>query len=389
VALVINNHVAGAGVHALIVGVSDYTKLPDAGEPSSDATWSLTKLTSPALSAFKIFDFIRTEKLRLPLKTVRLLLSPSAVELAAEPKIAATASTRATWSALASFANDWRNDASVNPDDMTLFYFAGHGTQRGPEDAVLMLEDFLTGAASLGRCFEIRNIKGGMAPSPTFPNIALTQFYFVDACMDRNAKLKTLVSPTVPPIFDVELNVVDRRAAPLMYSTVDGAIALGRDGKPSHFAEALTRAFQHAAEEPDEVTGEWAVTAPTIKNALDFYYTKNQLGTLVTTGSLVGSPVIRYLAGPPDVEMSIEVRPDNLGAPCAIGVLGEDNVAVAGFNTAAKTKFDLTVKAGFYRLQVDSGQLTLTPFVSPRRSFMKSSLKPWTHNLVSLLKPQN
>ena len=70
---------------------------------------------------------------------------------------------------------------------------------------------------------------------------------------------------------------MDRRHAPRCYSTVDGAIALGRNGKPSHFAEALTRALQRAAEEPDEITGEWPVTASTIKNALDFYYTKNEL----------------------------------------------------------------------------------------------------------------
>lgn len=388
-ALVINNQaaVAGPGVHALIVGVSDYTKLPDFGELSPDDSWSLTKLTSPALSAFKIFDFITTNALRLPLKTVRLLLSPSAVELAAEPKLAATTSTRATRSAFESFATDWRKDASVNRDDMTLFYFAGHGTQRGSEDAVLMLEDFLIGAASLGRCFEIKNIKDGMAPSPTFPTIALTQFYFVDACMDRNAKLKALVNPTVPPVFDVELNVVDRRSAPLIYSTVDGAIALGRDGKPSHFAEALTRAFERGAEEPDEVTGEWAVTAPTIKNALDYYYIKHELGTLVTPGSLVGSPVIRYLPGPPDVDICVEVQPDTLAAPYGFEVLDQNKAAVARFNPAEKTKFGLTVKAGFYLLQVDSARLTANPFRSPGRPFMRSSVKPWTHNLVALLKP--
>ena len=386
-ALVINNNVPGSGVHALIIGVSDYLNLPAHDARPSDATWSLNKLTSPALSAFKVFDFIRTSDLRLPLKTVRLLLSPSQIELQAEPRLAGVTPTRASRAALDTFAADWRNDASVDPDDMTLFYFAGHGTQRGPEDAVLMLDDFLTGAAPLGRCFEIRNLKGGMAPSPTFPNIAQTQFYFVDACMDRNAKLKTFVNPTVPEVFGVELNVVDRRAAPLIYSTVDGAIALGRKGKPSHFAEALTRALERAAEEPDEVTGQWPVTASTIKNALDFYYIKNELGTLVTMGSHSASPVIRYLAGPPNIDISVEIQPDSLGLPCTIGVLDENNVAIAGCNPAATTKFDLTVKAGFYRVEVNSGRLTSNPFRSQLRPFMKPTLKPWTHNLVPLLAP--
>jgi hypothetical protein len=378
--------VAGPGVHALIVGVSDYVNLPDQDDPPSDATWSLTKLSSPALSAFKIFDYIRTSGLRLPLKTVRLLLSPSQKELAAEPRLAGATPTRATRQALENFAADWRRDASVSPDDMTLFYFAGHGTQRGPEEAVLMLEDFLGSASPLGRCFEIGNLRGGMAPSPTFPNIALTQFYFVDACMDRNAKLKTFVNPTVPEIFGVELNVVDRRAAPLMYSTVDGAIALGRNGKPSHFAEALALGLDRAAEEADEVTELWGVTTLTLKNSLDLYYTRNNLGTLVKLGSIVGSPVIRILPGPPDVDISVEVQPDNLNPPRTIVVLDETNAPIAGVNPAAATRFDLTVKPGSYRVQVDSDRLKSSPYQSPRRLFMKPTLKPWTHNLTPSLK---
>jgi hypothetical protein len=51
VGLVVNNNVADAGVHALIVGVSDYLNLPNAGDTSSDETWKLNKLSSPALSA--------------------------------------------------------------------------------------------------------------------------------------------------------------------------------------------------------------------------------------------------------------------------------------------------------------------------------------------------
>jgi Caspase domain len=386
VALVVNNNVEGAGVHALIVGVSDYLKLPDAGEPSSDETWNLNKLSSPALSAFRVFDFLTTVGLRLPLKTVRLLLSPSPDEVQVEPKLANATPTRASRANFSTLAAQWRKDASNNAEDMTFFYFAGHGTQRGSEDSVLMLDDFLTSDAPLNECFEMHNVKSGMAPTATRPNIALTQFYFVDACMDRNAKLRTFLNPIVPAVFGIELSGKDKRAAPMIYSTVDGAFALGRNRKPSHFAEALTLAFKRAAEEPDEVTGQWPVTATSIKNALDFYYTKNKLGTLVTVGSFVGSPVIRYLADRPDIDISVEVRPDDLGLPCTIGVLDENNATPAGCNPGANTKFDLTVKAGVYRVEVNSGRLTSNPFRSSLRPFMKPTLKPWTHNLVPQLR---
>lgn len=385
--LVVNKSVPGAGVHALIVGVSDYLNLPDAGEPSSDETWNLNKLSSPALSAFRIFEFLTTVGLRLPLKTVRLLLSPSPTEVQVEPRLANATPTRASRANFSAMASQWRKDASNNPDDMTFFYFAGHGTQRGSEDSVLMLDDFLTSAAPLNECFEMHNVRSGMAPTDTRPNIALTQFYFIDACMDRNAKLRTFLNPTVPAVFGIELSGKDKRAAPMIYSTVDGAFALGRSRKPSHFAEALSLAFIRAAEEPDEVTGQWPVTATTIKNSLDFYYTRNKLGTLVTVGSFVGSPVIRYLAGPPDIDISVEVKPDDLGLPCTIGVLDENNVTPAGCNPGAKTKFDLTVKAGIYRVEVNAGRLISNPFCSSRRTFMKPPQMPWTHNLAPLLKP--
>ena len=47
-------------------------------------------------------------------------------------------------------------------------------------------------------------------------------------------------------------------------------------------------------------------------------------------GSLVGSPVIRHLAGPPDVDISVEVQPGDLGLPCTIGVLDENSIAIPG-----------------------------------------------------------
>jgi hypothetical protein len=387
VGLVVNRDVAGAGVHALIVGVSDYLNLPEADEPPSDETWNLSKLSSPALSALKIFDYLATVGLRLPLKTVRLLLSPSSAEVQVEPRLANATPTRASRAEFSKHAVQWRKDASSNPEDMTFFYFAGHGTQRGSEDSVLMLDDFLTSDAPLNECFEMHNLKSGMAPTETRPNIALTQFYFVDACMDRNAKLRTFLNPTVPPVFGIELSGKDKRAAPMIYSTVDGALALGRSRKPSHFCQALTLAFDRGAEEPDEVTEQWPVTATTIKNALDFYYNKNGLGTLVTMGSLVGSPVIRYLAGPPDIDISVEVQPDDLGLPCRIGVLDENDLTPAGCNPGAKTKFDLTVKAGVYRVEVNAGRLTSNPFRSSLRPIIKPTLKPWTHNLASHLRP--
>jgi Caspase domain len=396
VTLVIDNRAdlnfAGPGVHALIVGVSDYLNLPDADEPPAEPFWFMSKLSSPALSAFKVFQAIQQkDALRLPLKTVRLLLSPSQAEITAEPALANSGAARANRTAFETAVADWRGDATRNASDITFLFYSGHGIQRGPEEGILLLDDFLSRpGAALAKCIEIGNIRNGMAPSPAFPNIALTQFYFIDACLARPEVLAKFVNPQVPDVFDVELNVVDRREAPMMFSTVDGAIALARKGKVSHFAEALMLALQRAAEEPEEVDGlgtVWPVTSLTVMNALNRYYAANKLGTKPKMGSIVGSPILRYLPGPPDVDLAVEVRPENLGAPCGIGVLDENNVAIPNCNPAAMTKFGLTVKAGIYRVQVDSGKLQASPYRSPLKLITQKAPQPWLHNLTPLLRP--
>jgi len=394
VALVFDNRkkVVGPGVHVLLVGVSDYLNLPDHDEPPFDETWFLNKLTSAALSAFKIYETIQQDVLRSPLKTVRLLLSPSPVEIDAEPALETAGATRASRVAFERFTRDWRRDARGNPEDMTIFYFAGHGLQRGPEEGVLLLEDFLEPELPpLARCFEIGNIRNGMAPSPTNTDIALTQFYFADACLTRQETQKKFVNPQVPDVFAVELNVADRREAPMMFSTVDGTIALGRAGKPSHFSEALAVALQRAAEEPTDVNGSavWPITMLTIKTALDWYYTKHQLGTQVKIGGVVGSPVIRYLPDPPDVDVSLQVRPDSLGEPCCVWVCDDNGIATAvprRDDKDNKTQFGATVKAGIYQVQVDSARLTSNPYRSQRKFITQRVQWPWPHNLASLLK---
>lgn len=335
-ALVIDNRatVNGPGVHLLIVGVSDYLNLPGHQDMPREETWFLNKLTSPALSAFKIHQFLTRGPLALPLKTARLLLSPSQVELNAAPALATAGAGRASRAEFEVDALAWREDAKANPGDMTIFYFSGHGMQRGPEDGVLMLEDFLAPGGILNKCFEVSDLKAGMAPSRTFPDIALTQFYFVDACMAREAVQTKYVSLTVPEVFSAELNIVDRRWAPLIFSAVDGAVSLGLNGKPSHFAEALTLALERGAEEAVELNGNtvWPVTPLTIKTAVDLYYSKHKLGD-VKLGGIVGQPVIRYLAGPPDVDISVVVRPpDGLGNPCGVFLFDDNGVPVPDCN---------------------------------------------------------
>ena len=389
-ALVVDNRatVQGPGIHALIVGVSQYLNLPDHDDPPREESWFLTRLTSPALRAFKIFEFVQQSPLRLPIKTIRLLLSPSPVELGVKPQLAAAGATRANRAGFEQFALDWRNDANTDPDDMTIFYFSGHGMQRGPEDGVLLLEDFLAPGPPLAKCFEIGDLRNGMAPTNTFGKIAMTQFYFIDACLAREETQRKFLNPQVPEVFGVELSGVDRRAVPTMFSTVDGAIALGRNGKPSHFAEALALALQRGADESVDLNGSivWPVTPITIKTAIDLYYKKNKLGD-VKVGGVIGAPVIRYLSDPPDVDISVQIQPGSLGTQCGIELFDETGAITQSCAPTAKPQFEATVKAGIYWVQLDSALLKSTPYKSSLKYLTQKVPWPWTHNLVQLLKP--
>src|SRR5687768_1323427 len=79
------------GLHAILIGVSDYPHLPAADEPGGDGLAALKKLESPALSALrlhdKLIDLDADQRLPRPVKTIRMLNSPSPTEIAKEPAL--------------------------------------------------------------------------------------------------------------------------------------------------------------------------------------------------------------------------------------------------------------------------------------------------------------
>lgn len=139
--------IPGPGIHALVVGVSDYTYLPAPEDPPVDESWNFVKLSSPALSAFRIYQWLVKNKdnLPLPLKSIRLLVAPSAAEQGADADLKNLQAVVPTWDAFHDAVWAWREDAGKNPQDITFFYFAGHGLQRWLD------EDFWCSPTSPGR----------------------------------------------------------------------------------------------------------------------------------------------------------------------------------------------------------------------------------------------
>src|SRR5262245_50013185 len=102
--------------HVLVVGVSSYPNLPPKGSPPSPDP---VQLETPVAGAFAFARWMRDtfSNAAAPVSTIRLLLSPSANELATVPELAAEAgqADAATRANVKAAMLDWWNECKNDP----------------------------------------------------------------------------------------------------------------------------------------------------------------------------------------------------------------------------------------------------------------------------------
>lgn len=318
---------AGEAVtHAFIVGVSEYQFLPGPGLPPTDRSMGLKKLESPALSAWELACWLagNGDTLVAPLGSIRLLMSTSPTEaplLRPAPDVEGWIGGAPDAATIANFqaeAHAWRQDASSNPDDICIFYFGGHGLRQFGA-TLLLFEDFGQALGPvLGPTCRFPNVMDGMAPDSAIrPDIARTQFYFVDCCSQNLGDFTGLGSqPT--NIWDAT-NGVDNRATPAFMASYPGAVALNQAGRRTDFMDGLLSALESAAEEDDPDTGQWPVRSMTIHNSLERHF--KELGTgqyAPATGLNFADVKLRWLPQPPRTRFQLVVRPNQKVASTSI-----------------------------------------------------------------------
>ena len=118
---------AQPSMHALIVGVSHYSHLPNGGGRAAPDDLGLPQLTTAANSGMMVYEWLRDRYANpwVPLSTVRMLLAPSERELEAVPQLASL-TNRPSCDNFLEAAADWRDDAATNPENVTFLYLAGH-----------------------------------------------------------------------------------------------------------------------------------------------------------------------------------------------------------------------------------------------------------------------
>jgi hypothetical protein len=305
------------GVHAFIVGVSDYPHLPRPDSPGEDATLRLKGLTSAARSACSVAEWLLANGARLPqpLASLRLLLSPSRDERAQITSACELAARPVLDQFLASAAA-WRRDLLPCPDSVAFFYFAGHGMQGAAADQVLMLDDFgenPEAGSVLRKSITTSSLVNGMAPTQEHPDIARRQWFFFDCCRDTQKAIRKAESAQSSDAFAWDVTLKDDRDVSVFNAAIEGARARAHPEGVTVFSEALLDCLSGAAgERRGDRTG-WHVSTGSLGRALSVI--GKQLERLdprvrfdpQPRGDLLSSVVL--LDGAPSVKVTLNITP--------------------------------------------------------------------------------
>lgn len=310
------------GLHALLIGVSDYPYLEGGAKENKDVerTLRLKQLTSTAMSAHNLYKWLveREDKLRLAkLASVRLLLSPSAPEAA---KMAGhPVGDRATWDNFLTATTEWREDAVSHKDNVTLFYFAGHGLEPKPNQRALLLEDFAQpGGSSLRNSFDFESLRYGMGRFSRRRGIAGTQFYFVDACQVAPATASKYDLKDAGKVFSEITrgpSDIDDCLAPTFYATRPGDRAHAYPGEATLFNRALIDCLNGWAGVLNNVDGDeqWCITLNSLSQAVRARVKElrepHRISQEVKTENIDAELVIHNLDAAPPVMLSLEIDP--------------------------------------------------------------------------------
>lgn len=380
----------GPGLHAVIIGVSDYSYLQAADDIPGEGLAALQKLESSALSAWQFSEKLKAldaeARLMRPLKTVRLLLSPSPTELTEAPAMAQAGGEPALCGAIKNAVRKWRTDVSLSRQEQAVFFFSGHGIRRMQTETILLASDFNDPdvPVKLENAFELLNILGGMVPTSDLPEIGREQFYFIDACRDKPDALDKLDTTQTPKFFDTGLNGLDDRAAPVFFATMPGGYAAGVSGKPTIFTEALLWALDNGAYdevEMDDKGSVWPVTTNSIKTGLEVY--NPVLRGRITPGGLFKDATLCFNKAAPRFEFSVSLKPGDVLpkiSKLTLQNMNRDEPSVFALDPAAP-RWKGEIWSGPHVVSVEGTDLPPAPARPKTYTLNIQTTTPWGHTI--------
>jgi caspase domain-containing protein len=354
--------IAEPGLHAVLIGVSDYEHLSGPDEPAGDGLQMLQKLQSAALCAFelaqKLIEIDKAGRLYRPLKTLRLLVAPSQLELQNRPEIAQHPACPPNRANIQTAMEAWRADVAEDNKALAFFYYGGHGL-REMEDSLLLASDFLApGSPELDKAFKLSSIRNGMTVSEDLPAMGLDQFYFIDACREQSDILQTLPIREPPKIFEPSLNnETDDRRAPLYFASLNGGIALSDAGKLSGFTKALVISLDHASGakrwiEEKEIEA-WPINASSLKNGIQYLDADYKGEGKVELTGFISNPILCFSVDPPKLTWQVSFAPVRIrGRVASVMLENKQNQSIVLPGKREEDPRSVTLEAGKYTFKL-------------------------------------
>jgi hypothetical protein len=324
-----------------------------------DLAAKIGQLSGPALSAKSLADWMlqRKDHFSAPLKTVRLLASPSPTEKGS----ASEGIMPATVNNVAKALTGWREDASEREDrrDISVLYFAGHGCKRSMSEGILLLADFLSGNKLLDCSIDVSEIYNGMASSNLQPKVAQTQLYFFDCCRVEYEDLENVGSKCAN-IWDVELPDNKPRTAPIFFAAEPGQTANNIKDEGTAFGQRLLNCLKNDAAEAIEINGQqkWAVTIGKLaQTMLKMAQLTNDAANANVDSSIIDKwgnlqTVIHWLHEPPQVNCIFRFNPSSLRNRCSMIRLNDYSQPVLEISPPLNDPHRKVITAANYTVEV-------------------------------------
>lgn len=153
---------SGPGLHALVIGISSYPKL-------GSNPFKLAQLTCAASSAAEFANWLLSAYPSgngQPLRSVRLLLSPSPSEEMRLQELRASETLPARQDTVSAALTEWSQDCNSVAGNFAVLYAVGHGMAAGQNGPHLLLEIFGRARRS-PRVYTYRTSKELSVPTPT------------------------------------------------------------------------------------------------------------------------------------------------------------------------------------------------------------------------------
>jgi hypothetical protein len=174
------------------------------------------------------------------------------------------------------------------------------------------------------RCIRVQNIFKAMAPSQRQMNMALKQFYFIDSCRTNTADIENEFADRKIGGNKLGQNDFDgERSAPIYFAANAGEPAFSDSHDGTQFGKALLNVLKNSsADVRVDQNGEYvyAITTDSLRVAI-----WNAMEREVPVRGHVKAADLILRKAPPEIEVSVEIRPPDKAGNVQVVVFNVDN----------------------------------------------------------------